>query len=81
MGDRTIDTLVENGEIGLDPLGHVVCIQDGNGAGCCQSVGAHHAQIHPADHTDTGTAPWCGADLGDGLGSTGRDHGMSGQEW
>ena len=68
---------VQDGEIRLETSRHVVGIENGQSARGGKTVRTHHAEIHPADDADAGTAPWSSADLADGPGTAGGHDGVA----
>ena len=66
VGDEAVRT-VERREVGLEPLGDVVRVEDRDLRGVGETGRTHHRDIHPRDRADAGAAPRRGADGTDGV--------------
>jgi hypothetical protein len=83
VGDQAGCAAIKNREIVLQAGGDVVGVEDGDFGGLGESVGAHHADIHPRDNQDGRAAPRRGGDGAEVLAALvvdGRDDDVTGEE-
>ena len=80
VGDEVAVAAVEDGEVGLQPLGDVVRVENGILGRLSQAGTAHCGDIDPGDRENAGAAPGGGSDSARRVFPAQVHDGMTGQE-
>src|SRR5262249_28374498 len=63
VSDETMLTLEKNGKVRFESFSDVIGVENRHLACAFQTVGAHHANVHPRDRQNASTAPRSGCNV------------------